>query len=135
MNEKTPDIRWKQRFANYQKALAKLKKFSAMPAFNELEEQGLIQSFEYCYELAINVIKDFLEFHGTNRLFGSRDVIREAFKASLIGDGEKWMMMLRDRNKTVHTYNEETAKEISRHISNTYVDLFLLLENTLQKEL
>lgn len=51
------DIRWKQRFYNYQKALVQLTKFIKKGELNELEEQGIIKAFEYTYELAWNVIK------------------------------------------------------------------------------
>jgi hypothetical protein len=59
------DIRWKQRFSNYKKALAQLTKFIEKGELNELEEQGLIQSFEYTHELAWNLLRDYLRDQGT----------------------------------------------------------------------
>lgn len=82
------DIRWKQRFANYQKALAQLSKFVEKNNLNELEEQGVIKAFEYTYELAWNVMKDYYEYQGEKDIQGSRDAIRLAFKRGLIADGE-----------------------------------------------
>jgi len=66
------DIRWLQRFDNYKKALAQLSRFMQKNTLNELEEQGLIQAFEYTHELAWKVQKDFLEQQGTTDLFGSK---------------------------------------------------------------
>ena len=80
-----PDIRWKQRFENYRKAVAQMTRFIEKGELNEMEEQGLIQSFEYTYELAWNTLKDFFEDQGEGNLFGSRDVFRLAFKRGLFG--------------------------------------------------
>jgi nucleotidyltransferase substrate binding protein (TIGR01987 family) len=91
---------------------------------SEMEEQGLIKSFEYTYELAWNVMKDFLLDRGVQNIFGSRDAISEAFRLGLITEGEDWMEMYKDRNKTAHTYNEDTAKEILAAIKNDYFLLF-----------
>src|ERR1039457_1257422 len=122
MEEK--DIRWQQRFKNYKKALGQLSLFVEKgKSLNKLEEQGLIKAFEYTYELAWNTLKDFLEYQSGGRsgynsinMYGSRDAITEAFKAGLIADGEAWMNMLKDRNRTVHTYNEPVADEIANSI-------------------
>ena len=112
-----PDIRWQQRFKNYQKALARLRKFISKGELSELEEQGLIKAFEYTYELAWTTLKDFLEYQGHAGIYGSRDAIRKAFELNLVHDGQGWMDMLESRNKTSHTYNEEIAREICQFIS------------------
>lgn len=125
------DIRWQQRFANYQKALSQLRKFIAKGELSELEEQGLIKSFEYTYELAWNTLKDFLEFKGQSGIYGSRDAIRKAFQLGIIEDGEGWMDMLKSRNKTSHTYNEETAREVNRAVLTVYYELFRRLNEKL----
>lgn len=131
-NQKNIDIRWQQRFTNYQKALAQLEKFIAKGDLNELEEQGLIQSFEYTHELAWKTLKDFLEHSGNTDLYGSKDATREAFKLGLIEDGEGWMLMIQDRNQTSHTYNPDTARSIVSHISQRFFALFKLLEQRLK---
>ena len=125
------DIRWKQRFSNYQKTLAQLQKFIDKGALSELEKQGLIKSFDYTYELAWNTLKDFLTYRGQTDIYGSRDAIRKAFVSGLINDGEGWMDMLQSRNKTSHTYNEETAEEITVAVSTRYHPLFIQLEKKL----
>ncbi len=126
------DIRWEQRFSNYQKALAQLQKFIDKGILSELEEQGLIKAFEYTYELAWNTLKDFLEYQGQTNIYGSRDTIRKAFELGLIDKGESWMDMLKSRNKTSHTYNEETAEEICRAVVDEYYLLFIQLKTKLE---
>lgn len=129
---KPMDVRWQQRFSNYQKALTQLRRFIAKGVLNELEEQGLIQSFEYTHELAWNTLKDFLKNSGNTTIFGSKDATREAFKLGLIEKGETWMLMIQDRNQTSHTYNPETAKAIVANIRERFFPLFVALENKLQ---
>ncbi|MEA2103444.1 MAG: nucleotidyltransferase substrate binding protein [Candidatus Cloacimonadota bacterium] len=127
------DIRWKQRFSNYKKALFQLKKFIDKNELSNLEKQGLIKSFEYTYELAWNTMKDFLEYQGTQDIIGSRDTLRIAFKTGIIADAETWMDMLKSRNRTSHTYNEEIADEICNSIVDKYFSLFVILKNKMGK--
>jgi nucleotidyltransferase substrate binding protein (TIGR01987 family) len=87
---------------------------------SELEEQGLIQAFEYIHELAWNTLKDFLEDMGVQPLYGSKDTTREAYKRGLIEDGDAWMEMIKSRNLTSHTYNQDIAKEIVAAIRERY---------------
>lgn len=128
---KNQDIRWIQRFKNFSKALKQLTKFLEKENLNELEEQGLIQSFEYTHELAWKTLKDFLEDRGNKDIYGSRDATREAFKLDLISDGETWMEMIKSRNETTHTYNEETTKKIVAAILEHYYQAFLDLQQKL----
>jgi len=130
------EIRWKQRFSNYNKALSKLeeaviiirsdyKTNSSESIFLDnflinITKDGLIQRFKYTHELAWNVMKDFLENSGNSSIFGSKDATREAFSTGLIQNGEVWMDMIKSRNKTTHTYNEETADAIFLKIINEY---------------
>lgn len=124
------DIRWIQRFNNFSKAFKQLTKFIEKGELSELEQQGLIQSFEYNYELAWNTIKDFYENQGETGIQGSRDAIRMAFKRGLIVNGEIWMKMIKGRTLTSHTYNEDTADEIAIDISNIYYNEFFKLQET-----
>ncbi|MDP3430374.1 MAG: HI0074 family nucleotidyltransferase substrate-binding subunit [Desulfomicrobium sp.] len=126
------DVRWEQRFADFKKALALLKKFVEKGQLNELEEQGAIQAFEYTYELAWNVMKDFLEHQGQADIYGSRDAIRKAFQLGLIKDGGKWMDAYVSRTKTSHTYNEETAREVVDAILGVYHGLFEAFEEKME---
>ena len=126
----TIDVRWIQRFNNFDKAVKQLTKFIEKGELSELEQQGLIQSFEYNYELAWNTIKDFYENQGETGIQGSRDAIRMAFKRGLIINGETWMKMIKSRTLTSHTYNEDIADEITKDIFHIYYHEFLKLRET-----
>ncbi|MBC8342869.1 MAG: nucleotidyltransferase substrate binding protein [Bacteroidetes bacterium] len=130
------DIRWKQRFSNYQKALLQLKaavQITKDRSLSDLEKQGLIQGFEYTHELSWNVLRDFFRDQGIQNLHGSKDTVRKAFSEGLITDGQIWMEMILDRNRTSHTYNHKVAEEITHNICKVYCDQFLKLEDTLQE--
>ena len=133
------DIRWEQRFSNFNKALKKLseaidyvKKNPKEEVLDEILKEGIIQRFEYTHELAWNVMKDFLLEIGDVTLYGSKDATREAFKAKLIKDGDVWMEMIKSHNKTSHTYNEETAQEIYLMILNEYHAAFLMFQEAME---
>ena len=126
------DIRWIQRFENFCKALHQLSKFIDKGKLSELEEQGLIQAFEYTYELAWNTMKDFYEHQGETGIQGSRDAIRLAYRRQLIEDGDIWMRMIQSRALTSHTYNEDTARKIASEIFNEYYPQFVQLKETLE---
>jgi nucleotidyltransferase substrate binding protein (TIGR01987 family) len=130
------DIRWIQRFNNFNKAFSQLTKaveLSKERKLSELEEQGLIRGFEYTHELAWNTIKDFLEQHCENKMYGSKDATREAFKAELIEDGEVWMNMIKSRYLTTHLYDEKTAAEVANEIINSYFAEFIKFQSTFSK--
>jgi nucleotidyltransferase substrate binding protein (TIGR01987 family) len=126
------DIRWKQRFYNYQKALVQLTKFIKKGELSELEEQGIIKAFEYTYELAWNVIKDYYEEQGEVSIQGSRDALRLAFQRGLITDGNNWMNMIKSRIASVHTYNLEVAQQINQDIHDIYFQLFIELKEKME---
>lgn len=132
MTESGQDIRWMQRFANFKKALSQLKKFVDKGDLSELEEQGAIQAFEYTYELAWNVMKDFLEYQGQTDIYGSRDAIRKAFQLGLVENGSQWMDAYVSRTKTSHTYNEDTAKEVVDAVLTRYYVLFVAFERKMR---
>jgi len=113
------DIRWKQRLQNYKKALATMKsavELAASRELSELEKQGVIQGFEFTFELAWNVMKDYLEEHGITGIIGSKDTVRQAFNKGLIEDGQVWMDMIESRNISSHSYDEDIAEELFQKI-------------------
>jgi nucleotidyltransferase substrate binding protein (TIGR01987 family) len=126
------DIRWKQRFANYQKALGQLDDALKVKNPTLLERAGIIQMFEFTSELAWNTLRDFLQNQGINDITGSRDAIRKAFKHGIIEDGTNWMKMLESRNLTSHIYDEKVAESILQDVKNIYHQLFKELQDTLQ---
>jgi nucleotidyltransferase substrate binding protein (TIGR01987 family) len=130
------DIRWQQRFNNYTKALGKLTdaiQLTKQRQLSELEKQGLIQAFEYTHELAWNTLKDFLAERGNNEIYGSRDATRAAFSLGIITDGDVWMNMIKSRNQTSHTYNEDIANQIIGMITSAYFNEFVVLHDTLNR--
>lgn len=129
------DIRWIQRFNNFNKAFAQLENAVEKGNYSELERQGLIKAFEFTYELAWNTLKDFLQANGYVDIVGSKDTIRLAFKVGLIEDGDNWMNMIKSRNLSAHTYNQDTAEEIQVSIQNTYYFLFKLFQERMQSEI
>ncbi len=124
----SPDIRWKQRFQNYSRALQTLRRgveLAEQRPLSELEQQGLIQGFEFTHELAWKVLKDYLEEQGFVDLIGSKNATREAFKNGLIVEGQVWMDMIKARNLTSHTYNEEVADGIVKDILTRFFPAFV----------
>jgi len=131
---KENDIRWKQRFNNYQKALAQLTdavELHRLRPLSNIEQQGFVKAFEFTHELAWKVMKDLFVYQGNTQIMGSRDATREAFQNQLIQDGENWMEMIKARNRAVHTYDEATVNDIIQKVSNTYHALFVAFEQTM----
>jgi len=127
------DIRWKQRFDNFSRAYASLRKaveLSQERPLTELEQQGLIHGFEFTHELAWNVLKDYLEAKGISGLIGSRDATRHAFRNGLIEDGDTWMEMIKARNLTSHAYDPEIAARIARDVLSRFQPVFAQMSRT-----
>jgi len=125
------DIRWKQRFQNYKKALVTLKnavKLADERALSDLEKQGMIQGFEFTFELAWNVMKDYLEEQGITGIIGSKNAIRHAFNEGIIEKGEVWMDMVKGRNLASHSYDEETVEKLRIKIIETFYDQLVTFE-------
>ncbi len=122
-----PDVRWRQRFQSFGKAFAQLSAAADLAhqrKLTDLEQQGLIQAFEFTHELAWKTLKDFLESRGASELYGSKDATREAFAQGLIANGDEWMAMIAARNRSSHTYNEKTAQDITKAILSGFVREF-----------
>ena len=92
----------------------------------------MIQAFEYTHELAWNVLRDYLLAKGHQAIYASRDATRAAFTLNLVQDGDSWMDMIRNRNRTSHTYNEETTKSIVNNIKQRFFRLFVDLQYTMR---
>ena len=126
------DIRWLQRFDNFQRALLVLERgvrLARERELSELEQQGLIQGFEFTHELAWNLLKDYLTHQGIAAVVGSRDATRLGFQNGLISDGEIWMAMIRSRNQSSHTYNLEQAQAIARDVITRFYPAFSALND------
>jgi nucleotidyltransferase substrate binding protein (TIGR01987 family) len=130
------DVRWKQRFKNYEKALAKLSEVvdRDFETMSELEIEGLIQRFEYTYELAWKTLQDFLREKGYTDIAGPTPVLEQAFQNGYIKSAEGWREMKKSRELTSHTYDEWTAMEIAKDVIESYHDLLVQLETRLKVE-
>ncbi|MCK4563837.1 MAG: nucleotidyltransferase substrate binding protein [Verrucomicrobia bacterium] len=127
------EIRWKQRFVNFEKAFQALERTVAIEHPSEAERGGLIQFFEVAFELSWKTLKDYLEAGGF-QVKSPRDVLKQAFQSGIIQDGHTWMEALEDRNLTAHPYNEETAAKIERLIRKKYFPAMAALHETLKSE-
>ncbi|NEP18321.1 MAG: nucleotidyltransferase [Leptolyngbya sp. SIO4C1] len=128
------DIRWQQRFSNFEKAFLLLQNTLQIEQPSIVERAGLIQFFEMTFELSWKLLKDYEEAQGF-LVKTPRETIRQAFQISLIGDGHGWLRMLQDRNLTAHTYNETVALEVDRKIRQQYFPLLEALYDSFKQKL
>lgn len=120
MSENPQDIRWKQRFQNFQNAYMQLDQaVSNVDKLSVLEKEGMVQRFEYTFELAWKTLKDFLEDQNVEAKF-PREVIKKAFEYEIIEDGEIWLEMMEQRNLMAHTYSEDIFKKAVQLICEKY---------------
>ncbi len=127
------DIRWQQRFQNFEKAYKHLKDAIDKTNLSDLEKAGVIQIYSFTFELGWKTVKDYLEEKKVIAKF-PRDVIKEAFKYSVIENGDVWMDMLEKRNLMSHTYSEDTAELAYQLITKTYFSSIELLYHKLKAE-
>lgn len=116
------DVRWKQRFQNFDKAFKRLTdaiQIIRNDPDNVLLQAGLIQTYEFTFELAWKTLKDYLEMEGFT-VPSPRATLRQAFQCGYIQQGDVWLKALNDRNLTAHTYDDEVAKEVIADIQQTY---------------
>jgi len=107
---------------NFNNALARLKEgIAKYDETDDLLRDGVIQRFEFTFELAWKTLKAVFEDEGLSGLNSPKTVLREAFAAELIKDDELWLSMLSDRNSTAHIYSEQLAIEICKNIQEKYV--------------
>ncbi len=129
------DIRWRQRYENFKKAYKQLEKAVLdFDKLTELEKEGLIQRFEYTFELAWKTLKDYLISQEVAVNF-PREVIKKAFHYGLIEDGDVWMDMLEKRNLMAHTYNEERFNLAVTKIKDSYYEAIFQVYNCLGEKI
>ena len=118
------EIRWQYRFSNFSRAYSLLREAleDGVEPLNQLELEGVIQRFEFTFELSWNLLKDRLEYDGlVIATITPRNVIREAYSAKLIDDCETWIDMLTDRNLMSHTYDFERFKVVVENVHSRYL--------------
>ena len=101
------EVRWRQRFYNFQRAYGKLSELTYLESRSEWEDMALIQAFEFTFELAWKLLKDYLEDGGYAQFTSPKQVLRQALQADIIQDGTIWMNSLQKRNETTHIYDEQ----------------------------
>ena len=122
-----PDIRWRQRFANFDRAFVLLREVQerGVDTLSQLEKEGAIQRFEFAYELAWKTLKDYLDHSGiVVHPVTAREVIKAAFQARLIDDGQVWIDIMLHRNLLSHTYDPKVFDEVLRAIEARYFSAF-----------
>lgn len=120
------DIRWKQRFQNFENAFLTLARMIDRIHQNPQDEavkMALVQSFEFSFELAWNVLKDYLENEGFKEVSSPKQVIRTAFHAQIIAQVSDWMEAIQKRNLASHTYNQEILSETVNYITSFFFPL------------
>lgn len=121
------DIRWKQRFDNFDRAFVLLREVceADLQTLSQLEKEGAIQRFEVAFELAWKTLKDYLEEQGFIVSPATpRQVIKEAFSARLLDDAEVWIDMMLHRNLLSHTYDFKVFEEVLRVVVRRYFPAF-----------
>ncbi len=129
------DIRWIQRYANFHRACQRLLEVTESDRFledlSELEQEGLVQRFEYTFELAWKVLQDLLIFKGYEFMSGPNGTLKMAFEDGLIADHDEWRRMMKARNKLTHVYDEEEVRAIIKMIFDEYAPVLKKLDEKL----
>lgn len=129
MTDETP--RWRYRYTNFARALQLLREAADIAAergLSQLEKEGVVQRFEFTWELARNLVTDYLQFTGASLVETTpRRVLREAIKFGLLDNGELWMEALDDRNRMAHTYSQSALDQVVPKVLSKYITIFELL--------
>lgn len=135
--EHPTDIRWLQRYSNFHKACQRLLEvtecYKSIDDLSELEQEGLVQRFEYTFELSWKVMQDLLIYKGYDFMLGPNGTLKMAFEDGLISDHDGWRQMAKSRNMLSHVYDEEEADAIVKLIFDRYASLLKSLDNKLEQ--
>lgn len=129
-------LRWIERLDTFKNAIARMAeviKLSKQRKLNQFECDSLIKRFEFTFEMAWKLMMSYEKDNGFAELHGSKDTVRTAYSMSLIDNGEAWLEMVDDRNKTSHLYDEEMASDVIDEIIHTYYPLFIELQNKMNE--
>ncbi|MHB8170598.1 MAG: nucleotidyltransferase substrate binding protein [Thermincolia bacterium] len=124
-----------EKYADYAKAVSRLKEVLEAGTDVDFVYDAAIQRFEFTYELGWKLLKAYLAYNGIEEVNTPREAFKEAFATGLIDDGELWIEMIKDRNLTSHTYNETVAISIYNRVKERYFGLFEKLEKELAGEI
>ena len=127
--------RMRERYEDYKKALERLKE-AMLEEPTEIIIDGTIQRYEFTFELAWKIMKDYLEYNGfIDGLSSPRNIIQLAFQNKIIKNGDIWIQMMLDRNLLSHLYDEEKSREIYNNIKNSYLAQFEQLKQFLEENI
>lgn len=133
---------WKNKFTNLQKSYEVLCHHATLfnankdnVEFYQIMRAGLIHVYEHTLELSWKTLKDYLSSQGFNDVKTPKQVIRTAFNAGIIKDGELWIEAIDDRNIVAHEYDEQKADILCSEIIDKYLLLLKALYLYLQQEL
>ncbi|SDC20281.1 nucleotidyltransferase substrate binding protein [Shouchella lonarensis] len=124
-----------EKLSNYERAQMRLYEATLINEEEPIIYDGVIQRFKFTFELSWKVMKVFLAYMGVTEPSSPRTTIKEAFAYGLIEDGETWIDMLIDRNKTSHLYDEAESKRIYDKIKCSYQPLLSRLYERLKEEI
>jgi len=128
------NIRWKQRFVNFDRAVSLLEEGVSLGTdVPNIQKEGVIKRFEYTFELAWKVLKDYMEYGGIEANL-PREIIKQAFANGLIKDGAIWFDMLEKRNLIVHNYDEKSFELVFKLITSKYFSAIKQLHELLSKK-
>ncbi len=122
-----------KRLQNFSLALERLQEsIHENPAISSTILDGTVKRFEFTFELSWKLMKDYLDYKGIEAAT-PRDVIKEAYQAKLISNGDQWIQMLEDRNTTSHVYDEEEIRKIYNNIKNIHFPQLKIFQHTISK--
>lgn len=123
-----------ERYEDYRKALKSLEEGLQIEPYDDIIVDGVIHRFEFTFELAWKLMKDYLEYEGIEAK-SPRSAIKEAYRIGMVSDGDGWIDMMIDRNKTSHIYDENEAKAIYKKIKVNHIHLLKELLNQIHQRL
>ncbi|MFD2759921.1 nucleotidyltransferase substrate binding protein [Lentibacillus juripiscarius] len=124
-----------ERLEDYKRAVSRLNEGTSLEIKDDIVYDGVIQRFEFTFELSWKLMKDFLEYTGLTELRSPRGTIREAYAYGLIDDGDQWIDMMVDRNKTSHLYDEEESRVIYEKIKYHHTGLLMEFGDKIEQEI
>ena len=127
------EMRWKQRLENFGRALSQLTHACGRGGYDDLERAGLIKTFEFCFELSWNVLKDLLFYEGYD-VKVPREAIRKSFEVGYIDEDDCEVLLdaLGRRNVLTHVYREDIALDVETVIKDSYHPALLRLHASLR---
>ncbi len=122
---------------NFDKCLQVLRKADfEQSKENEIYRTGIIAQFNLTFELSWKALQEVMRIHGVEgaEMGSPREILQLAYKVGFISDPEIWLQMLKQRNLSVHIYDEQKADELVSQIRDSFIATFTVLENTLKEK-